>query len=197
MILGLHGKMGSGKNEVARRLALLLRGKGLPLYEVSFAAKLKQSAAALLGCTVDDLEAWKNDPEMWVCLAAHGGYDVREGQTVRSFLQRYGTEAHREVFGEDFWLDAALPLDRDYSGGLYVVTDVRFPNEAERVRHLGGTVVHIVGQNEDTGSHASERSLHCFYEIDNRIRDDDFASLDKQLIALLGTLIVTLNNGRS
>lgn len=183
MIVGLHGKMGAGKNEAAKRLALL---SPLPVKEVSFAAKLKESAAAVLGCTVDDLETWKNEP--WFEVAV--GREVENDdyflpaikQTVRSFLQRYGTEAHRDVFGQDFWLDAALPIHSTgvaaYDDALYVVTDVRFENEAKRVRDLGGFVVRIIGPNEETGSHASERPLQCDTQIDNSARDDDYRLLD-------------------
>ena len=31
--------------------------------------------------------------------------------TFREFLQRYGTEAHRDVFGKDFWLEYTLPAN--------------------------------------------------------------------------------------
>lgn len=194
MILGLHGKIGSGKNECARRLAVI---SALPVIEVSFAAKLKQSAAALLGCSVDDLERWKNDPQKIVAIgAALDGYDIATlpgfTQTLRSFLQRYGTEAHRDIFGEDFWLDAALPIHSvavgAYSDALYVVTDVRFENEAQRVRDLGGVVVRVVGPNNETGDHRSERALNCDCAIVNTTRDDNFQSLDRQLRALLRKL---------
>jgi hypothetical protein len=187
VIIGLHGKMGAGKNEAAKRLALLSK---LPVIEVSYAAKLKESAAAVLGCTVEDLERWKNDPDAGVLVNVHG--DPYVFQTVRSFLQRYGTEGHRDVFGEDFWLDAALPLypqglSSPYRRSLYAVTDVRFQNEADRIRELGGIVVKVVGPTSDTGSHVSERELDCDYSIDNSARDDDFTSLDAQLSWILTT----------
>ena len=193
MIVGLHGKMGAGKNEAAKRLALIAP----PVVEVSFARKLKESAAALLDCTVADLELWKNDPDKQV--AVGGIYDAlgftpfkNKTQTVRSFLQRYGTEAHRDVFGQDFWLDAALPTARNgirgrvaYDDALYVVTDVRFENEAKRVRDLGGIVVGGIGPARDTGSHASEQEIDCDCWIDNTRRDDGYASLDASLRNLL------------
>lgn len=183
MILGFHGKMGAGKSECARRLALY---SSLPVIEVSFAAKLKESAAAVLGCTVSELEIWKNLPDVRVQVR-----DVDRGETVtdqsaRSFLQRYGTEGHRDVFGQDFWLDAALPITlSDYGDALYVVTDVRFANEAQRVRDLGGIVVKVLGPIGDTGTHASERELDGDFTVDNARRDDGYASLDRQLIDLL------------
>lgn len=194
VIVGLHGKMGAGKNEAARRLATLAP---VPVVEVSFAAKLKQSAAALLGCSVEALETLKNKPDAFIGLSVAGDFTdrlwpvERHTQTVRSFLQRYGTEAHRDVFGEDFWLDAAMPSGRDYSGAIHVATDVRFANEARRVRQLGGFVVLVVGPHDDTGGHASEQTLGNGYIdliLDNTRRDDDFASLDAQLVSLLNRL---------
>jgi hypothetical protein len=184
VIVGLHGKLGSGKNEAAKRLALY---STLPVVEVSFAKKLKESFAALLNVPVANLELWKNDPSKVVTV---GGLfdglgfvplDSNNVLTIREALQRYGTEAHRDVFGADFWLDAALPLDKDYSDALYVVTDARFPNELERVRSLDGVAVGIIGPNDDTGSHASEQPLECDVWINNTSRDDNYLTLDTQL----------------
>lgn len=194
MIVGLSGKMGAGKNEAAKRLALL---SSLPVVEVSFAAKLKQSAAALLDHPTPILESWKNDRDVVVTVSRKewGRTTIVSEQSVRSFLQRYGTESHRDVFGPDFWLDAALPLADDvrpgrgpYGDALYVVTDVRFPNEQQRVRDLGGITVRIVGPDEQTGSHPSEQVLECDYEIDNTVRDDGYAALDMALAELLAKI---------
>jgi len=162
--------------------------------EVSYAAKLKESVAALFGVRVQDLERWKNNPAAQVTLSAPGG--VHHRQTVRSMLQRYGTEAHRDTFGQDFWLDAALPLRSPggtvsgadfYCDALYVVTDVRFPNEADRIRELCGFMVRVVGPVNETGSHPSEVALKGKMDatIKNTVRDDNYASLDAQLVKLL------------
>lgn len=187
MVIGLHGRIGAGKNAAAKRLALLYPD----VVEVSFAAKLKLSAAALLGCTVDDLERWKNNRDALV--EVHDGTRLGGRQTVRSFLQRYGTESHRDIFGEDFWLDAALPLEAQlapggYDNALYVVTDVRFPNEAQRVKDLGGYTVKVIGPDEFTSGHVSELPLECDYGLNNAVRDDGFAALDRNLRQLLDSV---------
>lgn len=193
MIVGLHGKMRAGKNTAAERIAYLLRGR-VPVYEVSYAAKLKESAAALLGTEVSLLEFLKNRPDAEVSLSwrvedSEGRQGTaRLSHTVREYLQRYGTESHREVFGEDFWVDAALPTDGDYDDALYLVTDVRFPNESARIRELGGLIVKLIGPESDTGSHASEQELDAEIVIDNSVRDDGFARLDQQLTGLLRVL---------
>jgi len=205
MVIGLTGKKQAGKNAVAKLLAVY---SPLPVVEVSYAAKLKQSVAALLGCEVDDLERWKNDPSVKIQVA-RWPHELLACITMREFLQRYGTESHREIFGKDFWLDAALPLpelwapegapeaaeyDDAYGDALYVVTDVRFPNEAERIKELGGTVVRVVGPpevEEVTDGHASEAPLPdelVDLTLFNDRRDDEFAALDTRVRTLLKML---------
>lgn len=94
----------------------------------------------------------------------------------REFLQNYGTESHRNVFGDDFWTDNLIPLDEvrlfkkwsDEEHGtdlmlmpdLMMVTDCRFPNEAERVKELNGFVLEI--EKPDlvrNDNHISEKPL--------------------------------------
>jgi hypothetical protein len=50
---------------------------------------------------------------------------------VRKLLQELGVGA-RKVFGEQFWVQQALR--KVHFEGNYVITDVRFPNEAEAIR---------------------------------------------------------------
>lgn len=63
----------------------------------------------------------------------------------RELLQRMGTEVGRDQFGENFWVERVTsqfnPNGR--SGGRYVISDVRFPNEANAVREHGGKVFRI------------------------------------------------------
>jgi hypothetical protein len=83
----------------------------------------------------------------------------------REFLQRFGTEAGRETFWDSFWIDLVLPenqqdLHVQYDGyDVVVVTDVRFPNEAERIKQLGGEVWEIIRPGLSAGAHASEHPL--------------------------------------
>ena len=95
---------------------------------------------------------------------------TRWKMNMREFLQRYGTEAHREIFGTDFWVDHALPLNLNHRDRLLVVTDMRFPNEIDRVKALGGVCVKVV-RDVETGhsNHPSEQNLdHTVdYFLDN------------------------------
>jgi hypothetical protein len=141
MIIGLTGKKGSGKDTIATHL---IESNGF--VRVAFADPLKESVAALFDISRDLIEQLKNDEAALVTLSL---YDVDQSYaelSVREFLQRYGTEAHRGVFGDQFWLDATRGrITRLLEDGYrdLVFTDVRFDNEAELVRNLGGTMVEV------------------------------------------------------
>lgn len=138
MIIGFTGYAGSGKDEAGR--ALIAKG----FTRVSFADKLK-----VLAIKLDPLIAH------WVFR-----YDWEGAKKVphcREFLQTLGMTA-RDVLGEDVWVNAAM--NSLETGRNYVFTDVRYPNEYQAIRQLGGTVYRItrlgVGPVND---HVSETAL--------------------------------------
>lgn len=201
MLVGLHGRLGSGKDAVYERLRVL----GFEPVRIAFADKLKVSAMACLGYSKDYFGEPLHDWEL-VALAntlKDGGVihiDLGDGDhhtvTGREYLQYAGTEGHRDVFGSDFWVEQALLGVTNETEGLHTVTDTRFPNEAEAILARGGEVWRIVGANEETGDHPSEVPLPdemIARTIDNTVRDDDFASLDQQLRSIMGA--ITTNEG--
>ncbi len=57
-------------------------------------------------------------------------------------LQWWGTEFRRNNFGQDYWVKrtmSSIPKDID----IAMITDVRFPNEAQAVNDAGGYTVHV------------------------------------------------------
>jgi hypothetical protein len=190
MILGLTGRMGSGKDTVYQRLAEIVAMPDLVVERRAFADPLKDSVASLLMMDRNLEEELKRSVDDAV-VVYRGRRPIRTF-TMREFLQRYGTEAHRDVFGQDFWLDATLPLYEDNPyyrspGTLLVITDCRFPNEAERVKECGGQVWEVVGPEgrmRADAEHASERALPAELRdgfIWNVVRDDGFKDLDDSL----------------
>ena len=195
MLIGLHGKKQAGKDTVHERIvARFGEGSniGADVVRVSFADKLYESAAAALGVDVDFLRRWKADPGAGLQLLIPDEPRFVGCITFREYLQNYGTEAHRDLFGTNFWVDN---VDLSHEGRIVVVTDVRFANEAQAVIDAGGTVVHVVGPDEvelAADGHASEVTLPERYidaTLHNKKRDDDFVSLDLRVMDLLIDLI--------
>jgi hypothetical protein len=190
-LIGLHGRRGSGKDTAFRFIHGWATGRGAQAHRAGFADKLKQSAYRLFqqDCSVGEALHWADDMKTIGDIEAritveHPGGETRTLTSKisgRMFLQRYGTEAHRDVFGDDFWVDALLPhpdsgqdwrssflsgetfgdvlMVGDTEHTFYVVTDVRFENEAKRIKELGGVVWQIDRSTDTQDDHASEASL--------------------------------------
>lgn len=158
MIIGFHGCKGVGKDTAAQ---FLIDTYGFQ--KVSFAGILKEAVAALFNITVEMVDQLKLADSIGtkghVILQIDGiveyDYDWRE------FLQRFGTEMGREVFGSNFWVDQWE--DYLYRNSIQeddiVVADVRFRNEAAKIQEMGGTVVKIDRPGHEPDGHASEEPL--------------------------------------
>ena len=158
-LIGLNGLKGSGKDTVGQYLV-----ERYGYVRLSFADALKRSAATLFDIPAEAWDELKNDPEATITLDCSTG---QETVTARQFLQRYGTEAHRDVFGEDFWVDAlfrSIPTPRVVRGRRkfdqkYVITDARFENELIAIRARGGVIIRINRPDVEEGdTHRSEEA---------------------------------------
>lgn len=141
MILGLNGFKGAGKDTAGE---YLVERYGFELKK--FADPLYDSCAALFGVGREDWDKWKNIPTTRVKIEGPSFLGARDIKTfvnlsAREFMQRFGTESHRDIFGQDFWVDLCMKsIDPEKKT---VITDVRFENEFKAVRAAKGYVVRI------------------------------------------------------
>lgn len=182
MIIGIAGLKHSGKNTAAKFLAERYE-KSFKVREWSFAHDLKVGAARALGVDKNEIEFcdWLKENGT---IAIHADDDEKfvNKVTGREYLQLYGTESHREVFGEDFWVDNTLNKIKNPDDGsaweerLDLITDVRFPNEAIGIKEAGGYILRIDRKEVEVGDgHASEKPLPD--DLVDRVVDNN-ASLD-------------------
>lgn len=160
--IGLSGYARSGKDTVGDHLA---NEHGYT--KVSFADPMRE-ALKRLNPTIDvdgyNVQlASALEYFTWDELKAHS-------DNIRPLLQRFGTEVGRDMFGQDFWVNYAISRLED--GARVVFTDVRFPNEAEAVKALGGKVWRIERPGvEAANGHASEHALDS-YRFDVTLSND-------------------------
>lgn len=100
----------------------------------------------------------------------------------RSILQWWGTEYRRVAVCDSYWRDQVEAAIRANPDTPWVITDVRFPDEAALVEFLGGLMVRVsltlkpglpVADSGAGAQHASERALDA-YEFpvwENRVGD--------------------------
>lgn len=106
--------------------------------------------------------------------------------TVRQFLQELGTDGLRNGLHPNVWVNALMA---DYTGMYdidtdrttypnWIITDVRFPNEAQAIKDQGGIILRIDRPGvKPTNNHPSEVSLDD-WEFDYKIMNgSDIVSL--------------------
>lgn len=171
MIIGFAGPAGVGKDTAAKYLV-----EYYGFERRAFADALKQSVANLFDIPIELVDELKGNRTATVYLNFGRGtqmnVDLGTARTFRSFLQRYGTEAHRDVFGGEFWIKPVLPSMSPafYIGQKIVISDVRFEEEARAINTCGGYVVQLYGRGGLETAHRSEAGVpdrFVHYHIDN------------------------------
>jgi len=113
--------------------------------------------------------------------------------SVREFLQRLGTDAIRDGLHTNAWVNALMADYRkiDYNDDEqpeypnWIITDTRFPNEAEAIKKAGGIVIRVDRPGvKPINDHPSETGLDKWdfdYKIAN-VSDVKALSLSVQII---------------
>ena len=133
-----------------------------------FAGKLKDIASHLTGIDIEDFE----DQEFKKTLLGS-----EWGMTVREFLQKLGTDALRTGLHDNVWVNALMAdyvaigdnllegevrkvREEDLIYPNWIITDCRFPNEAQVIKDKGGIVIRIDRPGvEPINNHPSEVGL--------------------------------------
>lgn len=166
-IIGLVGYARTGKDTVAQTLI-----EEYGFERVSFADPIRDAVYTLNPYVTEAGLRLRNLVDML-------GWDAVKVQypEVRRLLQVFGTEVAREQWSDSFWID--LGFSKMKRNGRYVITDVRFPNEADAVYENGGVLWRVnrpgVGP---VNAHASDNhiaSIQVDYEINNAYSLDELA----------------------
>lgn len=194
-LIGISGKIGSGKDSVGNILLYLAakkynfpgllnkdtkfttsqiinhpydNGTHTKWHIKKFAFKLKLITSILTGCPINELEnqQFKNSylSDDWNYSGSdkkgiftyHSEYSQEKIKqyTYREFLQRLGTEAIRNQIHPNTWVNALFAdykINNPKEGKTYstldmpnwIITDVRFPNEAKAIKDRGGLVIKV------------------------------------------------------
>ena len=158
MIIGLSGYARSGKDEVAK---ILVEDYGYK--RVAFADKIRD----LLFETNPQV---KDGFRVESVVGAYGWDQAKVlFPEIRNLLQRFGVGA-RHAFGDEFWISQVFhSMDKTSD---YVITDVRFENEAMMLKLMGGQLWRIKRPGiEPINGHISERDLDG-YKVDKILKNE-------------------------
>lgn len=195
MLIGISGKKQCGKNTVCS----IIQKIDSYLYSVGYKAELctkEEVIHAVLNFKSSSLSEWGEHSFaeiLKVCASVILGNPIykfesedfknkttsieltdSDGNTItnRRFLQLFGTEVGRNI-DPDIWIKALMRRYKDESSDLakpkWIITDVRFPNEADTIKREGGLLIRVNRETNSNDSHPSEIALDNYEDFDEII----------------------------
>lgn len=179
MIIGITGKIGSGKSTLTKYIT-----ENYNFEEYSFAGPLKK---------IGKIFGFKHK-ELYGSQAQKLGINKFWEISARKFLQIVGTELFRNNLQKlipemnttgSVWIDLFL-LELDKNPKNYVISDVRFLNEEKALRKLGAIIIKTQrnrNEKNQTSNHSSETEMDKivpdFLIDNNKTRKSMFKKFDK------------------
>lgn len=175
-IIGVSGKKRSGKDTFFQ---MLEKHSDVPVYRLAFADTLKQEIYEyILKPNGLELDMMSNEATK---------------EQFRTLLQWWGTEFRRRLFRDDYWLAKLSEQLSQYENqdAIVMITDVRFPNEFQYIKSIGGLMVRITRPNMPSSGdvHVSETALDDELGFDTFIENNGSLELfDRMAVSYLSSL---------
>lgn len=164
MIIGVSGLARSGKDTLAEYIQNKL--KDYKVIIMPMAKPLKEGCRYMFG--FDDRHLYGELKET---------YMDEYGKSPREIMQLIGTEFGREMICNDIWVKINYryytELQKKYNNLIFIVPDIRFPDEADYIRSKGKLIFidrKSAGLKGSTSKHKSENNdfrLESDLSIDN------------------------------
>lgn len=170
MILAFGHRKKMGKDTLARFIAtsLRLRCRKLNVEKRSFAGKLKAVShslyqwAGLLGPEYYELYPEKKDIILPLINKTPRDIWIDMGQKLREM-------------DNDIWINAVL---RNNLPNVMLIADLRFPNEADKVKELGGKVIKVIRTGQEHSDDSADTPLENYPNWDEIVEADSLNKLN-------------------
>lgn len=177
-VVGISGKAGSGKDFIAQQYFL---PRGYTRFSLAWHFKV------------------------WLVGKGEATYEEvfhTKPSHIRKLLQEEGTERGRNVYGENVWCHTMgawmTTLSQHSNITRFVIPDIRFENEVEYIKSIGGIVLRLdapirASNNSltpEARQHISETALDTYKNFDGVIYNDvDYTSgVEDHITEILNTL---------
>ena len=176
MIVGVAGKIDSGKSLVCSILRNLADQYGKKVEIKSFAYPIYKIVSDLTDLSVEEIKRRKKD---------HVTVQIKDKVTnYRSIMQTIGNGLRDHAY-DDIWLDSLFGVDNQkamreltWKTDWWIIEDLRYVNEARRIKSLSGYVFQVDRDESEDNSHIAENSLSGWSEWD-LIIDNNYKSVDE------------------
>lgn len=159
VLIGICGKLGSGKNYITTNVIIPLLEKFKKNYlELSFADQIKINVMTKKGISYNDLY-------------------INKTQESRQLLQVEGTK-ERE-FNSNIWIDYIqnwITVFKCKGISNFVITDCRYINECNFIKNNGGIIIKVVAPNRNEKRLVQEASSSGTFSKENYLKIKNHSS---------------------
>lgn len=178
MIIGFCGYARSGKDTCANILSSL--HKNHRIMKCSFADSLRGLAY--------DINSFIPESKMFYrdMIDTLGYEDSKTMPGVRDYLVRIGEGARMNI-SPDVWIMSLDYKIRNSDYDIYIICDVRYPNEVDYILSKGGTVIYLDRPGVGPANEVEANSIREILEMDRviKIRNIDYDSTEQALKCIL------------
>tara|TARA_Y100000310_G_scaffold96700_1_gene94446 strand:- start:1554 stop:2162 length:609 start_codon:yes stop_codon:yes gene_type:complete len=178
MVIGISGKIRSGKSRVAKTIIEILEENGKTGVVKSFAQPLYEIISEMYDNDIETIKRHKQDkvPIYINTRQTQCGFKI---SNYREILQIIGTGARN--YGDiDIWVNALFGVGNEKvlsslgnnKESVWVIEDLRFPNEAKRIRECNGLLIRVEREKHQPNAHIIENSLNNWQDWDLVIKND-------------------------
>ena len=175
-IVGISGHIGSGKSLVSSVFCDVLDSIGKRVLVKSFAYPIYKIVSDLTDLSIEEIKRRKRN---------HVTIQIKDKVTnYRNILQTIGNGL-REYGGDDIWIDSLFGSDNDrvitdltWVNDWWIIEDLRYPNEAQRIKSLSGKLIRIERKKSEDNEHTAETSLDNWKDWDLVI-ENNYSSVEE------------------
>jgi hypothetical protein len=224
LIIGLGYRKRHGKDTVANYMQAITHNivpSSIPIvikgaHKIAFADKLKAEAAQSISRLIDSIPVPTGDDlnltsEEYITLKRLDTdarakyildqmYDDNTKEFYRAYMEWYGTEFRRRLYGDNYWIlavEKTLKFMQEIKSNkgqtIILIPDVRFSNEIKAVKAWGGVTINVHREgfvDPNASTHVSQTGLDNFNDWDITINNNATLEVlrDRSGATLLGLI---------
>lgn len=155
-IIGFTGKKGHGKSTASEKIKDMLMADGQEVVRINFKDALVSTMREKLSGTLGEMAILLNTNVDMLFF--------EKPPMMRKLMQEFGTEIYRS-FDNNYWINQWMEKVKSVGEDVVIIVDdVRFQNEFDMIKNMGGSVTRIVATNKDRAEdeHQSEKEQDSF-----------------------------------